>query len=322
MPKVDEAISILKAIGLPKPSAKAAYILLALANMNEQRSWKSARRRSMRIHDIIVTIRNVFKVGYAENTREDFRKQVLKPFERARVVDRNPDNPTLATNDPRTHYALTQDVMTVLNSYGSDRFETAASRFTASYGNLAEAYAAARKRNLVPVTLPTGEHLTLAPGKHNELQAAVIEAFAPRFAPGGKVMYLGDAADKTLHLRGDELAALGVPLTKNDKLPDVVIYLPARNWLLLIEAVTSSGPVSPGRRQDLEKVLNGCSADRVYVTAFLNFSEFKRHVHDIAWETEVWIAENPDHLIHYNGEKFLGPFPATTARRTVRPRRR
>jgi len=307
MPKVDEAIAILKALGLPKPSAKAAYTLLVLAEMNERKTWKSARRRSMRIHDVIVTIRSVFKVGYAENTREDFRKHVLKPFERARVVDRNPDHPTLPTNDPRTHYALSDDALTVLKAFGGDKFDTAVSAFTAAYGSLAEAYAAARKRTLLPVTLPSGEELKLTPGKHNELQAAIIKTFAPRFAPGGKVLYLGDAADKTLHLHGEELKALGVPITKHDKLPDVVIYLPAKNWLLLIEAVTSSGPVSAGRRQDLEKLLTDCTADRVYITAFPDFKLFKQHVDDIAWETEVWISENPDHLIHYNGEKFLGP---------------
>jgi len=307
MPKVDEAIAILKALGLPKPSTIAAYTLLALANMNERKSWKSAERRSMRIHDVILTIRDVFKVGYAENTREDVRKAVLKPFERARVVDRNPDNPMLATNDPRTHYALSEAALTVLRAFGTAEFDATVGAFTAAFGNLAEAYAVARKRNLVPLVLPSGEHLALTPGKHNELQAAIINEFAPRFAAGGKVLYLGDAADKTLHLQGEELAALGVPITRNDKLPDVVIYLPAKNWLLLVEAVTSSGPVSSGRRQDLEKLLANSSVDRVYVTAFPDFTEFKRHVHDIAWETEVWIAENPDHLIHYNGEKFLGP---------------
>lgn len=307
MAKVDEAIAILKALGLPKPSTIAAYTLLALANMNERKSWKSAERRSMRIHDVILTIRDDFKVGYAENTRETVRKLVLKPFERARVVDRNPDNPALATNSPRTHYALSKAALTVLRAFGTEHFEPAVVSFTSAFGNLAEAYADAQNRNLIPLMLPSGEHLTLTPGKHNELQAAIINEFAPRFAAGGKVLYLGDAADKALHLHGGELAALGVPITKNDKLPDVVIYLPTRNWLLLVEAVTSSGPVSPGRRQDLEKLLAGSSVDRVYVTAFRDFREFKRHVHDIAWETEVWIAENPDHLIHYNGEKFLGP---------------
>jgi hypothetical protein len=125
------------------------------------------------------------------------------------------------------------------------------------------------------------------------------------------VLYLGDAADKMLHVHGEELKALGVPITAHDKLPDVVIHVPAKNWLLLIEAVTSSGPVSPGRRQDLEKLLAGCPAGRVYVTAFPDFRTFKQHVDDVAWETEVWIAENADHLIHYNGERFLGPYAST-----------
>ncbi len=29
----------------------------------------------------------------------------------------------------------------------------------------------------------------------------------------------------------------------------------------------------------------------------------------IAWESEVWIAEEPMHMIHFNGERFLGPYP-------------
>ncbi|HET8797806.1 MAG TPA: BsuBI/PstI family type II restriction endonuclease, partial [Thermoanaerobaculia bacterium] len=254
MPKVDEAIAILKALGLPKPSAKAAYTLLALASMNERKSWKSAERKSMRIHDLIATIRNVFKVGYAENTREDFRKRVLKPFERARVVDRNPDDPTLPTNDPRTHYALTPDALKILRSFGTSQFERTVDAFTASYGDLARAHAAARKQHLVPVSLPSGERLDLAPGRHNALQAAIVNELVPRFAAGGNILYLGDAADKMLHVHRDELRALGVPISKHDLLPDVVVHLPKRNWILLIEAVTASGPVSPGRRQDLEKL--------------------------------------------------------------------
>jgi type II restriction enzyme len=186
MPKVDEAITILKALGLPKPSAKAAYTLLVLANMNERKAWKSVERRSMRIHDMIVAIRHVFKVGYAENTREDFRKRVLKPFERARIVDRNPGDPTLPTNDPRTHYALTPDALDVLATFGGDRFERQVSAFTAAYGNLAEAYAAARKKNMIAVTLPSGENLELTPGKHNALQTAIVTAFAPGSLPGAR----------------------------------------------------------------------------------------------------------------------------------------
>lgn len=307
MPKVDEATEILKALGLPKPKPLAAYTLLALSYMNEKKLWRSADRRSMRIHDMIETIRTVFKVGYAENTREDFRRGVLKPFEQARVVDRNPDDPTLPTNSPKSHYALTPDALAVLRTFGTPAFEKAVAEFTKAYGSLADVYAARKQRHLIPLMLPSGEKITLTPGKHNELQAAIITEFAPRFAPGATLLYLGDAAHKSLVVARDDLKTLGVPITKNDKLPDVLLYLPQKNWLLLVEAVTSSGPVSPKRRFELEKLLASCKADRVYVTAFQDFKEFKRHVHDIAWETEVWIAENPDHLIHYNGEKFLGP---------------
>lgn len=310
MAKVDEAIAILKALGLPKPSVKAAYTLLALASMNERKSWKSAESRAMRIHDITVATGKVFHHAYAENTREDFRKGVLKPFEHARVVDRNPEDPTRPTTSPLNDYALTGNALAVVRSFGTAQFDAEVTAFTKAHGRLSDAYAGNRARHMVPVTLPSGERLTLTPGKHNQLQAAIIEQFAPRFAPGGKVLYLGDSADKSLHVDHHELAALGVRITKQDKLPDVLIHLPAKNWLLVVEAVTTSGPVSPKRKRDLEILLSKCRAGRVFITAFQNFKEFKQHVNDIAWETEVWIAENPDHLIHYDGEKFLGPFDA------------
>jgi adenine-specific DNA-methyltransferase len=44
------------------------------------------------------------------------------------------------------------------------------------------------------------------------------------------------------------------------------------------------------------------------VTAFPDRVTFRKFAKDIAWETEVWIADNPDHMIHFNGDKFLGPY--------------
>ena len=155
--------------------------------------------------------------------------------------------------------------------------------------------------------LADGNQLYLTPGKHNELQIAVIEKFGPRYATDATILYLGDAANKFVIYEREQLEQLGVPITIHDKLPDIILYQEARNWLYLIEAVTSHGPVSHKRRYELEKLLKQCTAQRVYVSAFLNFTEFKRHTPHIAWETEVWIAEIPEHMIHYNGERFLGP---------------
>jgi hypothetical protein len=236
---------------------------------------------------------------------------VLHQLEQARVVDRNPDEPGLATNSPRTHYALSDDALTVVKAFGTLLFDTEVAKFTKSHGALLAVYQAARQGRLIPVVLPSGAVLNLSPGEHNALQAAIVTEFAPRFAPGSFLLYLGDTAQKHLHVDQALLDVLKIPVTKHDKLPDVVLHLPTKNWLFLIEAVTSHGPVSPKRKHELEAVLKSCPIPRVYVSAFPDLREFKRHAENIAWETEVWVAEMPDHLIHFNGDKFLGPPQST-----------
>ena len=118
---------------------------------------------------------------------------------------------------------------------------------------------------------------------------------------------MGDTENKTLILDRTGFEELEIPTPRHDKLPDIVLYDEARNWLFLIEAVTSHGPVSPKRHFELEEMLQRCSAKRIYVSAFPDFATFKNFLTDIAWETEVWLAEIPDHMIHFNGDRFLGP---------------
>jgi len=153
-----------------------------------------------------------------------------------------------------------------------------------------------------------GKTIFLSPGVHNHLQIAVVEEFGPRFAPGANLLYVGDTALKHVIFDAHEFAKLNVPVTAHDKLPDIILYWPERNWLFLIEAVTSHGPISPKRHREIEAMLKGCPAERIYVTAFLDVRAFRKYAGDIAWETEVWIAETPGHMIHFNGPKFLGPY--------------
>jgi hypothetical protein len=224
------------------------------------------------------------------------------------ILVRNPDEPGLPTNSPRAHYALTDEALAVIRAYGSSDFDRLASAFLAQVGGgLADRYAAKRGAAGVVVTVAPGATLRLSPGEHNRLQASVIHEFLPRFAPEAHVLYLGDTDHKSLHVDLEALAALGVPVTRHDKLPDIVLYDEVRGWLFLVEAVTSHGPVSPKRHAELEDALRACKSGRVYVSAFPSFRDFKRYAADIAWETEVWIAEAPDHLLHYNGDRFFGP---------------
>ena len=309
MSKIDEARDILEQLGLPPAQRNdiSCLTLLALTGLSESDPWRRAAKPSRSIHEMLVFMRDTYDRDYAENTRETVRRQVIHQLEQARVVDLNPDEPDLPTNSPRTHYGLTDEALSVLRLYGTGGWESALSAFRANHGVLLELYQRRRKMREIPIRTSTGEEIRLSPGRHNRLQAQVVMDFGPRFAPGAILLYLGDAADKLLHLDRENLAELGVPITEHDKLPDVVLYDEDRNWLFLVEAVTSHGPVNPKRVAELEVTLKDCVAVRVYVSAFPDFTQFKQHVDKIAWETEVWVSEIPDHLIHFNGDKFLGP---------------
>jgi len=179
--------------------------------------------------------------------------------------------------------------------------------FLAAHSSLSELYESQREKNKVPIQWGKEFVLFLSPGEHNNLQRLIIEEFTPRFIENPIVAYLGDTAKKHAYIDMNLLNSLNIPITEHDKLPDVIIYSPSKNWLFLVEAVTSHGPISPKRHQELEKLLDRCTCGRVYVTAFMTADDFRKHAADIVWESEVWIAKSPTHMIHYNGDKFLGP---------------
>ncbi|HYG15466.1 MAG TPA: BsuBI/PstI family type II restriction endonuclease [Bacteroidia bacterium] len=308
--KIEEAKAILKELGLPKNQQNeiSALTLLALCDITPDKDWKNSQRISLKVTKGIMTfVNDNYNKHYAPNTRETFRRQVLHQFVQAKIVNYNPDNTKLAVNSPNAHYAVSIEALQVIKSFGTKKWASNVEQFKSSMGSLDTQYRKERKQNLVAVKLSTGKTLKLSPGKHNEIQAAVIEQFAPRFASGAIVLYLGDTANKNLHIDKKYLKTLNIPVDRHSKLPDVIIYDEKRNWLYLIEVVTSHGPVSPKRFVELEELLINCKAGKIYVTAFPDFKEFKKHTLNIAWETEVWVAEIPDHMIHFNGDKFIGP---------------
>lgn len=310
MSKIEDAQKILKAFGLPPAqyNEMAALTLLALCNLKEQDNWKKATKESMGVSkDIMNFVNENYDKSYAPNTRETFRRQVLHQFVQARIVDYNPDDTKLPVNSPKAHYALTAEALEVIKSYKTKNWKKTLTQFLEEVGKLSDVYLKERELNQIPVTLPNGKKIKLSAGKHNEVQAAIVEKFAPRFANGGVLLYLGDTAKKDLHVNVQELKNLGIPIDQHSKLPDVVIFDTKRNWLFLIEAVTSHGPVSPKRLLELEEFLKDCKVGKVYVTAFPDMTEFKKHSNNIAWETEVWLMEVPDHMIHFNGDRFVGP---------------
>ena len=211
-----------------------------------------------------------------------------------------------ATNSPNYRYRLTDEMLALIQSYGTAKWNRNLAAFQKAHSSLVELYAAKRTMRKMPVKI-NGKDFTFSPGKHNELQKAIIEEFAPRFAPNSECLYVGDTTEKDLVKDVEKLRSLGFEITLHDKMPDVVLYSEDKNWLYFIESVTSVGPMEPKRIKEIEEMTASVTAGKIYVTAFLDFKTFKKFSETLAWETEVWIADMPDHMIHLNGDKFLGP---------------
>lgn len=308
---VNEALKILEALELPKPqqNERSALTLLALLNLMPSKTWKDAEGPMVGIRAILDFCRNNYGKPYAENTRETFRRQTLHQFVAAGIAVENPDNPHRPINSPKWCYQIEPATLRLLREhFRKPSWEREVNGYFAECKSLARKYAMEREMLMIPVTIAEGKRIQLTPGKHSQLIKEIIEEFAPRFAPGGVVLYAGDTGEKWGYFDEPAFAALGVKVDIHGKMPDVVIHYAAKNWILLIEAVTSHGPVNAKRRDELAKLLASCTAGAVYVTAFPTRADMTRYLTDISWETEVWVAEAPSHLIHFNGVRFLGPY--------------
>lgn len=307
--RISEAQEILASMGLAKPQQNemSALTLLALANIRSNDKWSSATKNSTTVSKGIMNfIEKFYGRKYAANTRETVRRQVLHQFEQAGVVDYNPDIPDLPVNSPRAHYALTKEAFNVIKSYGSSNFSKTAKAFKKSMLSKLSTFQTARDLKRIPLK-HNGKSFLLSPGKHNEVAAAVVKEFSSRFAHGADLLYLGDTENKEIIFDKDAFKKLGLVFKDNGKLPDLILFQADKRWLYLIEVVTSHGPISQKRVIELKKIFDVTKLGLVFVTAFPNISEFKQHAKDIAWDTEVWLADTPDHLIHFNGDRFVGP---------------
>lgn len=307
MSKVNEALEILKSFGMPEAqqNERSALTLLSLADVKTNSKWSEARSRNVRIHDVLNFIEKNYKKKYAENSRETIRRQTLHQFEQGGIAIRNADNPKRSTNSPNNVYSISDAALKAIKTYGTKNWNPKLKEFIKVNGKLIEAYDKRSASHKIQLILPDKTKIALSPGKHNELQISVIQEFTKSFCPKARVLYIGDVAKKIVRLDEELLEELHIPLNAHDKLPDIVLYDMKSQILFLIEVVTSHGPVSPKRKMELEQAFTKSDVKRIYVTAFQNFGEFKRHIDKIAWETEVWIAEKPQHMIHFNGDKFL-----------------
>ena len=310
MDKIADAIGVLESLGMPRAQRndRSALCLLALLDLKKGAFWADARNPLIGITPMMEFARDHYEKKYAQNSRETFRRQTVHQLVAAGIALYNPDDSARPVNSPKAVYQIAPDALTLLRAFGTAAWNKKLGKYLKTRPTLTLRYAKEREMKKLPVKLGTGETIRLSPGAHSELIKAIIEEFAPRFVPGGVLIYAGDTGEKWGYFDKELLARLGVAVDGHGKMPDVVLYYPEREWLLLVESVTSHGPVDGKRHEELALVFANSRAGLVYVTAFPSRSIMARYVGEIAWETEVWCSDAPSHLIHFDGVRFLGPY--------------
>ena len=308
--KIADALQVLENLGMPRAQQndRSALCLLALLNLKKGKSWADAKDPLVLITPMMEFARDHYGKQYAPNSRETFRRQTIHQLVAAGIALYNPDAPARPVNSPKAVYQIEADTLTLLRSFGTAAWNKNLAKYLKTRQTLTARYAKERYMKKLPVKLATGETIRLSPGAHSELIKAIIEEFASRFVPGGVLIYAGDTGEKWGYFDKELLAKLGVAVDGHGKMPDVVLYYPEREWLLLVESVTSHGPVDGKRHEELARLFAKSKAGLVYVTAFPSRAIIARYLGEIAWETEVWCADAPSHLVHFNGERFLGPY--------------
>jgi adenine-specific DNA-methyltransferase len=308
--RIQEALDVLRSLGLPRAqqNERSALTLLALLDMTPETPWPAATNPLRGITPMMEFFAQHYGKLYKPNTRETVRRQTVHQFLDAGMLVANPDDSERPINSPKAVYQIEQATLELLRAYSTEQWEQHLRAYLASVETLQRKYAQEREMQRIPVILPSGTSFKLSPGGQNVLVKQLIDEFAARFTPGGEVLYVGDTDEKFAFFAEERLHALGVNVDAHGKMPDVIIYHTAKNWLVLIEAVTSHGPINPKRRSELAQLFQDVRIGIVYVTAFLTRGVMKEYLSNISWETEVWVADSPSHLIHFNGERFLGPY--------------
>lgn len=305
--RIEEARQVLRDLGFDRERTndRSCLVLLALLALSCDADWSESANPLLGTRAIMDWIRDEYHIDYAPNSRETLRRFTLHQFVDALLVERNPDQPSRPVNSPANVYQVRRDALEVIREYNHPSYRVKLEDYLAEAPGLMELYRSSRAMARIPVTLPNGEPLTLSPGGQNVLIKQMVDDFCQYFTPGGQVLYIGDADAKWALFQESVFADLGITIDQHGKMPDLVVYMPDRQWLVLMEAASSHGPVDAKRYGELATIFANTSARLVYVSCFPDRRVMRKYLADIAWETEVWCADNPTHMIHFNGERFL-----------------
>lgn len=307
---IEEAIEALRELKVSEEqlNKRSAMTLLALLHLKPGDDWGSASNPMLRVRDIMDWIRDFFDVDYKPNTREAIRRFTLHQFVIAELAEENADEPGRPVNSPKWNYRITEEALNVFRNRGKSVFEEVAAEFITehkSYKSLAE-----ERRNMpkVSVTLPSGAEFCLSAGGQSVLIKAIIEEMLPRFVPGSSVVYIDDADHKHGIVDRQLADKLGIVLSERGKAPDVIAWDCERGWIFLMEAAETHRPVDVTRKHELRELFAKQWDKVVLISCFPSRKTMRKYLAALAWETEAWCADSPDHMMHFDGSRFMGPY--------------
>lgn len=303
---LEEVKALLQQLGLDRrlQTEQSALCVLALADGVERLGLLPGKKRlrdGARIHDIIEFARHVCGKEVAENTRESYRKLSLQPLCEEGLVVRH----QLSTNDPKTFYRLHPEMLRLLTSAAPLERRWLARELAVRLSQ-GETWQQQRRRADIPVEVGQQHLHFLSPGTHSRLAAEVVEIYAPTFLKVPRVVYVGDTRHKDGYQNRDLMRELNLPIQVTASLPDVVLLCEAERRLIVVEVVASSGPISASRLGQLQQLLAQSQALGYrprYVTAFPSRRVFRRFVEEIAWGTQVWIANEAAQVIMFGAHE-------------------
>lgn len=308
--KLEQALQILKDLRLPSAqiNERSALCFLALTDIQPDSDWKDAKQRLIGVTPIMEFAKEKYDKLYAPNSRETFRRFTLHQFVEAGIAEYNPDDLSRPTNSPKAVYHISARVLEIVKEFGNKEYNNLLNVFFQNQQGLLDKYAMARDEHRVPIVIDQNISLTLSPGEHSNLIKKIIFDLSALFLAGSRLVYIGDTEAKWGYCDKNLCQKLDIQYETHGKMPDVILYLEDKNWLCLIEAVTSHGPIDSKRYLELQDLFGKKDYELVFITAFPDKKILNKYIKDIAWETEVWLADHPTHMIHFNGDKFIGPY--------------
>lgn len=308
--KINEATKILKLLDFPREQTneRSALTLLALLGLKPSQKWSQVNPTLIGITPIMEFIKENYKKEYAPNSRETIRRFTVHQYEQAGIVIANPDKPR-PTNSPNYVYKIEENFLKLIKDFKSQKWSNSLKNYLSSVKTLSTLYAQKRELQKIPLRVNEQIGIYLSPGGQNKLIEKIIKEFCEYFTPNGDLVYVGDTQKKWAYFDEELLKKLGVAIkNQHGKMPDIIVHHTKKKWLVIIEAFTSHGPINPKRKIELERIFGSSSSGLVFITSFLDKKAMVKNLSEVAWETDVWVAEDPTHLIHLNGERFLGPY--------------